>query len=244
MSHRLVALLAFVAVFLGIQVFGARRDRPARVPFEMTPPADFQSFDRSDAAAYAANFDEEEMKKYSPEGGAKVFLHFRAEGEPPGPPIVVETEINPYELRVQDSDRDALFTKPGMTREGVDLTLRESHVAKLGDNEVIVARYDATVGEVPVVMSMYAVPTDRGMALVSAFCPKADESKYVPIYDQMIAGAKGVAYRPARLAWYLSALFSAFVAAIAYGILWRVSHAKRAPKSSAQKESKAGPEGS
>ena len=226
MSPRLASLIVFVVVFGGLQLWGSRRDRPARAPFEMDPPVGFQSFDRADAAAYATNFDEAATEKMTGPGG-KVFFHFRGDDEPEGPPIVVETEESPYPLRTQPSDAAAMFAPPGLTKSGVFLKLLGSRVTKLGPNEIIVAEYEADVGGKPVLLTTYAVPIDKGTALVSAFCPRGEEGKYRPLYDRMIEGAKGVAYRPERIPWWLASLLAAGVAAVAHALVKRFSGARR-----------------
>ena len=229
MSPRLVALLSFVAAWVALNAWGARRDRLAQAGFEITAPPGFAEHERTTAAMVVADDDHTGATALVKKGGV-LFLHFENDSPPELEYLeVIEIEEDAYPLRPDEDVRRAIYGSGKLTIGNTTLDVLDSRVTRFGKNDAVAARLTALVGGKPVRLFQYLVPTDRGRAQVDCFCLVAEEDKYRPLFDAMIAGARGVAYRPVRLPWTTMALACGAFAVVAFFLARRLGRKRLAP---------------
>jgi hypothetical protein len=222
-------MIAFVATWIGFNVWTSRRDTLSQASFELKPPAGFTEEDKGAAAMIIADDDAKEAKNAVKHGG-QIFFHFE-ENSPPELEYgeVVEVKEDTYPLRPDEETRAALYGGGTLKMGDVVVKVVDSRVGKYGKNEAIAARLEADALGKKIRFFQYVLPTDRGRAVVHASCLVVEEGKYRPIYDEMIANARGVAYRPTRLPWPAIAGISAAVGIAAFLVAWRLKQPVQLP---------------
>ena len=229
MSPRLIGMLAFVAAWFALNAWGARRDRLSRAGFEVTGPPGFAAHERGAAAMVIADDSQRDAQALVKKGGV-LFLHFENDSPKELEYLeVIEIEEDAYPLRPDESVRQAVYGAGKVTIGTTTLDVVDSRVTRFGPNDAIAARLTATVGDKQVRLFQYLVPTDRGRAQVDCFCLVAEEEKYRPQFEAMIAGARGVAYRPAKLAFALVAGVCSAVGLAAFLLARRRKMPRAAP---------------
>lgn len=229
MSPRLVGMLAFIAAWIALNAWGSRRDRLSRSGFEVTGPPGFAEHERGAAAMVVADDSQQDAQALVKKGGV-LFLHFENDSPPDLEYLeVVEIEEDGYPLRPDDEVRRAVYGSGKVTIGTTTLDVVDSRVTRFGKNDVIAARLSAVVGGKQVRLFQYLVPTDRGRAQVDCFCLVVEEEKYRPQFEAMIAGARGVAYRPAKLPWTTVALVCGGVGLAAWLAMRRAIARKKLP---------------
>lgn len=211
MAPRIAGLLTFLAVVACLNLWGSRRDRPAGAQLEVTPPTDFNEAQRNIAAAIVGGDDEKAVEALMT-GTSRVWFHWSADDgdeHEASYTEVVEVSESDYPFRPGEELKETLFGKGVVEIGDVPAKVVEARVTKLGPGEAVFARLEATVkserwGAQPVRVFRWVVPTDKGMGMIDAYCLAEEENKYVASYTRMAEGARGVAFRPARLPWTLT----------------------------------------
>jgi hypothetical protein len=206
MGGRWVSLGVFVLTVLAVNWWSGRRDHAAGAPFSLRAPAEFEKMNKQEAAEMLLQ-DEDAAKAA---GSGALFLRYGKDEEDKRYTEVLQYEEDDYGVRTGEADRSAHFDRGVIEIDDHPLKILDSKITTLGDHEVIVGRLDAQVdsegGKLPVRLTRYVLPTDRGRAVVDAYCLVKDEAVYRPRFDQAVAAARGVATRPGRLAWYYVSL--------------------------------------
>jgi hypothetical protein len=206
MGGRWVSLGVFLLTVLAVNLWSGRRDHAAGAPFSLRAPAEFEKMNKQEAAEMLLQ-DEEAAKTA---GSGALFLRYGKDEEDKRYTEVLQYEEDDYGVRMGEADRSAHFDRGVIEIDDHPLKILDSKITTLGDHEVIVGRLDAQVdsegGKLPVRLTRYVLPTDRGRAVVDAYCLVKDEAIYRPRFDQAVAAARGVATRPGRLAWYYVSL--------------------------------------
>lgn len=222
MTPRTIGLIAFAATWIAFNFWTSRRDTLSMAPFELQPPAGFTEEDKGAAAMVLADDDAKEAKNALKHGG-QVFFHFEENSTPEleyGE--VVEVKEDTYPLRPDEETRAALYGSGLLKMGEMAVKVVDSRVGKYGKNDAIAARLEAETPGKKIRFFQYVLPTDKGRAVVHASCLVVEEAKYRPIYDEMIANARGVAYRPTRLPWPAFAGLSAAVGIVAFLVAFRL----------------------
>lgn len=214
-------MLAFIAAWLALNAWGSRRDRLSMARFEVTPPAGWSEQERGSAAMIIADDDQKAAQALVKKGGG-LYMHFE-ENSPADLEYleVIEVEEDGYPLRPDEALRAELYGSGKVMNGPTTLEVVDSRVTRFGKNDAIAARLSAKVPKVDhapidVRVFQYILPTDRGRVTVDCFCLVAEEAKYGPQFDAMIAGARGVAYRPAKLPFPMMVLACLGVGVVAW----------------------------
>ena len=206
MGARWISLGVFVLTVLAVNAWSNRRDRPAGVPFTLRAPEGFERMNKQEAAEMLLG-DEEAAKEA---GQGSLFLRYGKDDEDKRYTEVLQVEEDDYAVRMGEADRSSHFDRGVLEIGDHALKILDSKVTRLGPNEVLVARLSAEVesdgGKLPVRLTRYVLPSDRGRAFVDAYCLEKDEATYRPLFDASVAAARGVATRPGKLPWYYVSL--------------------------------------
>lgn len=236
MAPRLAGLLTFLAVVAALNLWGGRRDRPAGAPLEITPPVDFNEAQRDIAAAIVGGDDDKAVEALMA-GTSRVWFHWSADDgdeHEASYTEVVELSESDYPFRPGDELKETLFGKGVVEIGDVPAKVVEARVVRLGPGDAVFARLEATVkserwGEQPIRVFRWVVPTDKGMGMIDAYCLAAEENKYAAAFTRMAEGARGVAFRPARLHWALAGAAGAVAGALVAFAVWRVGRSPAPP---------------
>lgn len=214
MGGRWVSLGVFLLTVLAVNAWSGRRDHAAGAPFSLRAPAEFEKMNKQEAAEML--LEDEEAAKTA--GSGALFLRYGKDEEDKRYTEVLQYEEDDYGVRTGEADRSAHFDRGVIEIDDHPLKIIDSKITTLGGHEVIVGRLDAQVdsegGKLPVRLTRYVVPTDRGRAVVDAYCLVKDEATYRPRFDQAVASARGIATRPGRLPWYYVSLIGGAAALI------------------------------
>ncbi len=226
MVPRIAGLLTFLAVVAALNWWGGRRDRPAGAVFELTPPTDFNEAQRDIAAAIVGGDDQKAVDALMT-GTSRVWFHWSADDgdeHEASYTEVVEASESDYPFRAGEDMKETLFGKGVVEIGDVPAKVIEARVVKLGPGEAVFARLEVTIksekwGAQPLRVFRWVVPTDKGMGMIDAYCLAEEENKYSAAFTRMAEGARGIAYRPARLHWTLTGACGAIAGLIvAFGV--------------------------
>lgn len=216
MLLRLAAIATFLLTVYVLNVWGARRDKAAGAPFEVTPPEGFAEVDRKAAALIAAGGDEAESQALGT-GGA-LYLHFAAEGDEADGKYteVLEVSEDVFPVRVGEEERKSYFGRGVVALGDHQLRVLESRIVDLGGRGAIFGKMEAEVDGKKVLVHRWIFPSDKGRAIMDAYCLASEEAKYRPMFDRAAASVRGVATRPERIPWYFVSAISAVAASVVY----------------------------
>jgi hypothetical protein len=220
MLPRVVAVLTFLAVVTLLNLWGRRRDRLSGLPFELRAPPEFQAVDRAEAAVYVAEGDPDKASALA--AGGQVFLRYGQDDDDRKYTEVVEVSEDDYPIRPGEHDRSALFGRSVIEIGKDPVKVLSSEVRELGGKPVIIGKLEAEVSGQPVRLLRYVMATDRGRATVDTWCLTREEGRYRPVYEAMIATARGVAVRPERLPWYWVSLIAGGASLAAFVLTHRL----------------------
>jgi hypothetical protein len=194
--------LVFGLVVVAVNAWSGRRDAPAGVPFSVRAPAEFERMNKQEAAEMLLQ-DEEAAKQA---GTGALFLRYGKDEEDKRYTEVLQVDEDDYAVRMGEADRSAHFDRGVIEIDDHPLKILDSKLTTLGGHDVLIGRLEAQVdseeGKLPVRLTRYILPSDRGRATVDAYCLVKDEALYRPKFDAAVAAARGVATRPGKLAWY------------------------------------------